>query len=67
MPIISKKESVDMKKIKSEISAETYNKIEKYMKWAGITNIDHFIEESAKLVFSKDKEWKKFEKSDSQV
>lgn len=67
MPIISKKESIDMKKIKSEISAEIFNKIEKYMKWADIPNIGHFIEESAKLVFSKDKEWKQFEKNDSSI
>ena len=59
MALINAKKIADKEKIKLEIDKEIYAEIKKYCEWAGITEIDHFFEEAATFIFSKDKEWKK--------
>ncbi len=58
MAIISGARATNKDKIKIEINSEVMEIIQNYCKWAGIENIDYFIEEAACYVFSKDKEWK---------
>jgi hypothetical protein len=59
MALISAKKIADKEKIKIEINKEIYTEIQNYCEWAGITDLDHFFEEAATFIFSKDKEWKK--------
>ncbi len=63
MALISAKKIKDKEKIKLEIDKEIYSEIDKYCEWAGITNIDHFFEEAAIYIFSKDKDWNKYLKA----
>jgi hypothetical protein len=60
MALITTKKLTNKEKIKIEIDQETYALINKYCEWVGISNIDHFFEEAATYIFSKDKEWNKF-------
>lgn len=63
MALITAKKLTNKEKIKLEIDQETYAQINKYCEWVGISNIDHFFEEAATYIFSKDKEWNKYLKS----
>ena len=63
MALITAKKLTNKEKIKLEIDQETYAQINKYCEWTGISNIDHFFEEAAAYIFSKDKEWNKYLKS----
>lgn len=58
MPIISKQPSVKKEKITIEINEDVLNKIKQYCAWAGINDISFFVEESAKIIFDKDKKFK---------
>ena len=59
MALITAKKISDVEKIKVEINKEIYAEIQRYCEWAGINEIDHFFEEAATFIFSKDKDWKK--------
>lgn len=59
MALITAKKINDVEKIKVEINKEIYAEIQRYCTWAGINEIDHFFEEAATFIFSKDKDWKK--------
>jgi len=59
MALITAKKINDVEKIKVEINKEIYAEIQRYCQWAGINEIDHFFEEAATFIFSKDKDWKK--------
>lgn len=59
MALITAKKISDVEKIKLEINKEIYAEIQRYCEWAGIGEIDHFFEEAATFIFSKDKDWKK--------
>ncbi|BCA97318.1 hypothetical protein TUM19329_36790 (plasmid) [Legionella antarctica] len=59
MALITAKKISDKEKIKLEINKEIYAEIQRYCDWAGISEIDHFFEEAASFIFSKDKDWKK--------
>ncbi|HGO6700355.1 TPA: hypothetical protein ACK8SH_002755 [Legionella pneumophila] len=59
MALITAKKINDVEKIKVEINKEIYAEIQRYCQWAGINKIDHFFEEAATFIFSKDKDWKK--------
>lgn len=63
MALIAAKKIDEKEKIKIDINKEIYTEIQNYCKWAGITEIDHFFEEAATFIFSKDKEWKKISSS----
>lgn len=69
MALITAKKINDVEKIKVEINKEIYAEIQRYCKWAGINEVDHFFEEAATFIFSKDKDWKKINsrKTTSQV
>lgn len=62
MPIISKEESTKKERLKIEISDKTLREINDYMKYFGIKNIDHFIEESCEFILKSDKDWRKVKK-----
>ncbi len=59
MALINAKKLPEKEKIKIEINKDIYSEIKEYCAWAGIGEIDHFFEESAAFIFSKDKDWKK--------
>ena len=56
MALITAKKISDVEKIKVEINKEIYAEIQRYCEWAGIGEIDHFFEEAATFIFSKDKD-----------
>ena len=56
---IQEKESLRIK-----VNTETKSKVEKYCKWAGINDVGHFFSEAAEFVFSRDKDWQKFNNKD---
>ena len=56
MPIITTKPEVKKEKLAIEIHTDVLNEIHNYCKWAKV-DINLFIEESAKFVFKKDKEY----------
>jgi hypothetical protein len=62
MALITPKKQLETKKIKLEITNETFLEIEKYCSWAGV-DLNHFLEEAAKLVLLKDKDWKSHQSS----
>lgn len=63
MALITAKKICNKEKIKLKIDQETYLKINKYCEWAGLSDIDHFFEEAATYIFSKDKDWNKYLKA----
>ncbi|HCX3739432.1 TPA: hypothetical protein OZN06_001319, partial [Legionella pneumophila] len=56
MALISARKAPEKEKIKIEISKDIYSEIKEYCSWVGIDDISHFFEESAFMIFSKDKE-----------
>ena len=58
MPIISKSPSLKKEKVTVEIHEDVLHRIKQYCDSAGITDLGFFMEESAKIVFAKDKEFK---------
>lgn len=63
MALIAAKKIKDKEKIKLEIDKDIYSEIQQYCEWIGISNIDHFFEEAATYIFSKDKDWNKYLKT----
>ena len=63
MAIISGTRVTSKDKLKIEINSEILETIQNYCKWADIDNIDFFMEEAARYVFAKDKDWKEHQKS----
>ena len=63
MALITAKKPTNKEKVKLEIDQEIHSKINKYCEWVGIPNIDHFFEEAATYIFSKDKDWNKYLKT----
>ncbi|HBD7476113.1 TPA: hypothetical protein KKX77_002641 [Legionella pneumophila] len=63
MAIINAKSISKKEKIKVELNKSIYSEIQSYCSWVGIDDLNHFFEEAASFVFSKDKDWKSFKKS----
>lgn len=57
MPIITTKQESKKEKLTIEIHSDVLNEINAYCKWAKV-DIDLFLEEAAKFIFKKDKEYK---------
>lgn len=57
MPLITTKQESKKEKITVEIHADVLNEIHHYCKWAKV-DVDLFLEEAAKFIFKKDKEYK---------
>lgn len=57
MPLITTKQEVKKDKLTVEIHGDVLNDIHEYCKWAKI-DVNFFLEEAAKFVFTKDKEYK---------
>ena len=49
-------------KIKVELSSSVISEINDYMKWADLSDINYFLEESVLHIFNSDREWKKHKK-----
>lgn len=58
MALITARKVQDKEKLKIEINQDIYSEIQSYCSWAGIDDLNHFFEEAASFVFSKDKDWK---------
>jgi DNA-binding transcriptional regulator GbsR (MarR family) len=63
MALIAAKKIDEKEKIKIDINKEIYKNIQNYCEWSGIEDINHFFEESANFIFSKDKDWKDYQRS----
>ena len=63
MAIIKGNCSVTKEKIKATVSSEIVSTIEEYCNWANIDDVGFFIEEAACFVFSKDKDWKAYQRT----
>lgn len=57
MALISNKSQNSKLKIKAQIDATVLEEIKSYCAWASV-EMDFFLEEAARFVFAKDKEWK---------
>ena len=62
MPLITKKKSNNIT-IKIAIDSELAEEIEKYCTFAKLDSKDDFLNESAKYILERDKDWKKHKKS----
>lgn len=62
MAIIKVKKTSSKEKIKEELSSDILKEIKEYCAWASVDDVGFFIEEAARFVFSKDKEWKEHQK-----
>ena len=63
MAIITKQIEDKKEKLRVEISSSIIEEINEYMRWADISDINYFLEESATFVFSSDRDWKKHKKN----
>ena len=63
MPLINATCSIKKEKIKAEINQDIHQKINEYCAWAKIDDIGFFIEEAARFIFTKDRDWKQHIKS----
>jgi len=57
MPLITVKKEAKKESLSIEIHADVLNEINNYCKWAKI-DVDLFLEEAAKFIFKKDREYK---------
>lgn len=64
MALIQAKSAHKTEKVKLEIREDILKEIQKYCAWAGIDDMNYFIEESAKEIFKLDSDWKRFKKSE---
>lgn len=62
MALINGASSAKKIKIKAIINSEIVLNIEEYCRWANIDDIGFFIEEAASFIFSKDKDWKDYQR-----
>jgi len=67
MPIISKRVSPEIIKHKVELEADVDSELQEYMKWAGVKNVSHCIEDALRFVFKSDKEWKRLKKEQAKA
>lgn len=59
MPLISRKQEEAKKELQIELSDKTLSEVKSYMKFAKLgDDFGWFFEEAAKIVFSKDKDYK---------
>lgn len=58
MPLIQPKPKEETKGIRVKFPKDVLDEIEKYCKWANIQEFDHFVIESVKQIFAKDKDWR---------
>lgn len=57
MPLITTKQESKKDKLTVEIHTDVLDEIHNYCKWAKV-DVDLFLEEAAKFIFKKDKEYK---------
>lgn len=62
MPLITNKKS-EKTSIKISIDSEILEEIEKYCAFAQLDSKDYFLSSAAKYVLERDKDWKKYKKS----
>lgn len=59
MPLLKPSAKKSKKPIRINMAEEIFDDINKYCKWANIQKLDDFFEQAVKLVFNKDREWRK--------
>ena len=62
MAIIAKKIEDKKEKLRVDISSSIIEEMNEYMKWADISDINYFLEESLTFIFNSDRDWKKYKK-----
>jgi hypothetical protein len=63
MPIIENRTAIKKEKLKVELSSPILAQIKAYCEWAGILDIDFFIEGAASYVLTKDKGYQLYQKT----
>lgn len=63
MAIIAKKIEDKKEKLRVDISSSIIEEMNEYMKWADISDINYFLEESLTFIFNSDRDWKKHKKT----
>lgn len=58
MPLIKAVDDTTVN-IKAKIPKSLNTEIEQYMKWVGLANVNHFIEQAVEYVLKNNKDWKK--------
>lgn len=57
MPLITKKQEAKKEKLTIQMHADVLNEVHNYCNWAKV-EVDLFLEEAAKFIFKKDREYK---------
>lgn len=60
MALIEKKQKTEKADVRIKINQSIKNEVEAYCSWAGIEGLNHFFSEAAKVVLSKDKDWRQY-------
>ncbi len=67
MALIKKEQSVSKHDLRFKVPTDVKIEIDAYCKWAGIEDIGYFFSESAKMIFTRDKDWQKARQSSKVV
>lgn len=65
MALIQAKSAHKTEKVKLDIREDILSEIQEYCAWAGIDNLNFFIEEAAQFIFAKDTDWKRYRKAEN--
>ena len=60
MALIAKEIKIEKIDLRIKIDQNIKTEIESYCSWAGIEDLNHFFSEAAKVVLSKDKDWRNY-------
>ena len=63
MAILQPSEKTKRSQIRVNIDDNLLKQMQAYCDWVGITKVDEFIEQAARHVFKKDKEWAQHQKN----
>lgn len=60
MALISKEQKIEKIDIRIKMDQNLKKNIDGYCNWAGIEDMNHFFAEAAKVILSKDKDWRQY-------
>lgn len=58
MVLIAKEQKIEKIDLRIKINQTLKKEIDGYCSWAGIEDMNHFFSEAAKIVLTKDKDWR---------
>lgn len=63
MPLIKPRERIKKEKINLNLNQKLLQESREYCAWAGIENVDEFLEQAAAFVLEKDLDWRREKKN----